>query len=663
MDTSARPQLLRDLRARCDAVTDSWYQAIARTSYVSLDVVDLRRRIGEWTEQSIELLVAEPFEHDKAQAIGSALAGLHYVQPEALGRSVGVLANQLLGEMPGDLVQAVRPNLGALLEDITTGFCQQAFKTLLSEQEEIRSALVSELRSAGKALRSSRDRLEIRVAERTTELASINEALRSEISERKRAQEALSRSEAKYRALLESASDGVYTLDLEGRFTFMSDVIVERSGFPREWYIGKSFFDVVRPEYRKQCREYFEAALRGETVPVIQIPYKGASGETLWVELNTTGLRENNQIVGLHAVSRDITERKRTELALRESEEMWRSLVENAPDLVLTVDRDLRIQFANRSMGGSGPSAEEPIGKHVGDYAVPEHRSMVREAIREVFVSGANVTYEVPVVLAGGQAWYATRAGPIRSDGEVVAALLVSRDITERKRIEEMKDNLIRDVSHELRTPLAKMHMSLELLLEVLEEGDRGRLKATNLAERTLRNVERLLQTVEAMLDLSALEAGVQPYEKEKVCLEELIEEVVAEMEPLSGSRGLHLVSIVPPDLPLVLADRGKLYRVLINLLDNACKFSDRGSVVVSAEVQGREVEIAVRDSGQGILPENLDRIFDRFFQEKPRFEGVGVGLSICRAIAEGHGGRIWAESPGRGQGSTLRFTLPLEED
>jgi PAS domain S-box-containing protein len=662
MDTSTRPQLVQDLRARCDAIADRWYEAIARTSYASLRVADLRRQIGAWTEQATELLVAEPFEHDKARAIGTALADLHYLQPEALGRSVGVLADQLVEGMPGDLIQAVRPNLAALLQEMVTGFCQQACRTVLSEQEEIRSALVSELRSAEKALRSSRDRLEIRVAERTAELASINEALRREISERVRAQEALSQSEAKYRVLLESASDGVYTLDLEGRFTFVSDVIVERSGLAREWYIGKVFFDLVRPEHREQCQEYFEAVLRGETVPVIQIPYRGASGETLWVELNTTALRENGEIVGLHGVSRDITERKRAELALRESEERWRSLVENAPDLVVTVGPDLCIQFANRPLSGSGPSAEELTGKRAGHYVAPEQRSMVREAIRRVLETGANVTYEVPVLLPSGQAWYATRAGPIRSDGEVVAALLVSRDITERKRIEEMKDNLIRDVSHELRTPLAKMHMSLELLLEMLE-GDRERQRATNLAERTLRNVQRLLQTVEAMLDLSALEAGVQPYQSEEICLRELIEEVVAEMEPLSGRRGLRLLSAVPPDLPPLVADRDKLYRVLLNLLDNALKFSNRGSVVISAEVRGREVEIAVRDSGQGILPENLGRIFDRFFQEKPRFEGVGVGLSICRAIVEGHGGRIWAESPGRGQGSTLHFTLPLEGD
>jgi signal transduction histidine kinase len=102
---------------------------------------------------------------------------------------------------------------------------------------------------------------------------------------------------------------------------------------------------------------------------------------------------------------------------------------------------------------------------------------------------------------------------------------------------------------------------------------------------------------------------------------------------------------------------------LLSNLIDNAIKFSERGEIVVTGQVRGREVEISVSDSGLGIQFENLERVFERFYQEKSRFPGIGVGLTICQAIIERYGGKIWAESAGRGQGATLRFTLPRIEE
>jgi len=121
------------------------------------------------------------------------------------------------------------------------------------------------------------------------------------------------------------------------------------------------------------------------------------------------------------------------------------------------------------------------------------------------------------------------------------------------------------------------------------------------------------------------------------------------------------VVADLPASLPEIRGDWDKLYRVLRNLIHNAIKFTEEGRIVVTAEDRGEELKIGVRDQGQGILPENLDRIFQRFFQEKARHLGAGLGLAICKAIVEEHGGRIWAESAGRGQGATFWFTVPVE--
>jgi signal transduction histidine kinase len=292
---------------------------------------------------------------------------------------------------------------------------------------------------------------------------------------------------------------------------------------------------------------------------------------------------------------------------------------------------------------------------------LPEHRNQLHESIRRVFTSGKSQYAEAATDRAGeARRWYAANIGAIWKDGYVAAALLITRDITERKRIDEIKDNLIRDVSHELRTPLAKAQMSLELLSELLEMDQLDRSRAKRVSYLSLVSIQRLLQTVEGMLDLTQLEAGVSPYVREQIRLDLLIHEVLQYMRPLADNKGLVLKTRMCQDMREVRGDREKLFRVLMNLIDNAIKFTNEGEIILSAYQDGLETVITVEDPGEGILPENTDRVFERFFQEKTRYEGVGVGLAICRAVVEAHGGRIRAESAGRGKGATFTLSLPV---
>jgi signal transduction histidine kinase len=251
---------------------------------------------------------------------------------------------------------------------------------------------------------------------------------------------------------------------------------------------------------------------------------------------------------------------------------------------------------------------------------------------------------------------------PIVREGETVSAIMIARDISRRRELDEMKNNLIRDVSHELRTPLAKVQMSLELLAELLEADSLDLSRAARISDLTRANVQRLLETVEGILDLSQLESGGVARQRGSVDLTELLQEVGRYMESLAQVKQLEVGLSVPEDLPLVAADRSQIFRVLLNLVDNAIKFSDQGTIMITATHNGSEVEVAVHDQGHGIRPHNLERVFERFFQERIRYQGVGVGLTICRAIILGHGGRIWAESEGRGRGAVIRFTLPAME-
>jgi signal transduction histidine kinase len=279
--------------------------------------------------------------------------------------------------------------------------------------------------------------------------------------------------------------------------------------------------------------------------------------------------------------------------------------------------------------------------------------------------------------LSGGPTLTHYEARGIRKDGEeislklAVSSIVLSgrrvlqgavEDITERKRAEEMKDNLIRDVSHELKTPLAKMQMGVDLLMEMVGAPSIDRQKVARTSEIVTDNVQRLQDTVNSILDLSLLESGQTPYHKTKVQPENLIRQVIVDMRPLAEAKGLELVAELLESLPQVEGDREKLLRVLTNLVDNALKFTEWGKIVVLAEKKAHEVEIAVSDSGRGIPRENLERVFERFWQENPSIPGAGIGLAICKTIVEAHGGKIWAESAGRGQGTTVRFTLPKGE-
>jgi PAS domain S-box-containing protein len=512
------------------------------------------------------------------------------------------------------------------------------------------------LQTTEKALRAAHDELELRVRERTSQLARANEELRSEIAERRRMEEALRVSEKTARALLNAPMDLAVLVDPEGTILDVNETYARRFGRRVEDLIGTCVWDLFTPEVSEYRKALLDRVRESGQPQRIEEERVEAWFDTVAYPI----LDPKGEVSRLAVFARDITDRKRAEVALRASEERWRTLVENAPDLVLTVDRAARILFVNRVLLGTGLTPDDYIGRDVSEYAMPEARELTRQAIERVFVEESDGYFEARGRLSNGRvAWYATRLAPVRQDGTVVAVMMIARDITDRKEIDEMKDNLIRDVSHELRTPLAKMQMSMELLLEILGKEPINRQRAIGIGQMVFGNTRRLLQTVEAILDLSALEAGRVVYDKIKFLPADLMNEMLQYMRPMAEAKRLELVVRVQEDLPTVEGDLDKLTRVMINLIDNAIKFSDRGQIVLWAQRNGQEVEFAVSDNGYGVLKENLERIFEKFYQERISISGAGVGLPICKTIVEAHGGAIWAESPGRGQGTTVRFTLP----
>lgn len=236
---------------------------------------------------------------------------------------------------------------------------------------------------------------------------------------------------------------------------------------------------------------------------------------------------------------------------------------------------------------------------------------------------------------------------------------------SEKERLEELlrlREELADMIVHDLRNPLAVIASGLELLKEELVVETMSEYVGS-LMETMERSARRMRRLVETLLDIARLEEGGMSLHLVSLDLTALIKEVVAEERPLAENHKVSLENLATADLPLVKADRDTLQRLLINLLDNALKFTpSEGRVWVKSCSQDDEVRVEVADTGPGISPDERERIFEKFTQVRGQAEsrrGLGLGLAFCRMAVEAHGGRIWVEDGPQGKGSRFVFTLP----
>jgi PAS domain S-box-containing protein len=255
-------------------------------------------------------------------------------------------------------------------------------------------------------------------------------------------------------------------------------------------------------------------------------------------------------------------------------------------------------------------------------------------------------------------------SAPVLDNQErLLGRMLVFRDITREREVEQMKTDFVSIVSHELRTPLTSIRGSLQLVL--------GRSGQSELASRTrelldisLKNSERLIRLINDILDISKIEQGSIQLRRVSLAPADLCYAAAQEVAAFADSRGISIEVHADEDLPRISADRDRALQVLANLLSNAIKFSEPGQPVeLSASISSGAISFAVRDHGRGIAPDDHQRIFEKFHQIDSSLTrnvgGTGLGLAICKALVEEHGGRVWVESA-LGQGATFAFTLPL---
>ncbi|MEO0080516.1 MAG: PAS domain S-box protein, partial [candidate division WOR-3 bacterium] len=259
-----------------------------------------------------------------------------------------------------------------------------------------------------------------------------------DITKRKETEAALRASEAFSRTLIESTRDGIFCVDRQGRFTFVNDVIVRRSGRPREWWLGRDHIAVLRPQDQALVRRMFESVLTGEVVPPVAAAYETARGQLLHIELNEAPLFDDQgSVIGAMGISRDITERQKTLEALKESEERFRALVQLSPDGI-GVHQDGKIVMVNpagaKLLGYDDPS--ELIGQPVMEIVHPDDRELVLSRIRQVLEQGktGELVEERFRTKSGSYVWVEVINGPIIWNNRPAVQVVV-RDITEKKEL------------------------------------------------------------------------------------------------------------------------------------------------------------------------------------------------------------------------------------
>ena len=507
-----------------------------------------------------------------------------------------------------------------------------------------------------------------------------------DISERKKAEENLRNSERRFRALIEHSSDSVSLIDAQNNILYLSPTVAAVEGYTAADLTGHNGLENTHPDDLPLIRQTVEQLLARPGVPVpVLWRRRHKEGHWIWLEGVSTNLIDDPAVGGIVTNYRDVTERKRAEATLQESERRFRTLTENLPDIVSRFDRQFRLLYANPAREAlTGQPNARCLGKTSAELgATPANSALVETAIARVFATRQTeriqLTYSTP---AGPTAWESTLVAENDAQGEVASVLVLSHDITERTRAEaqilEMNASLEErvaartaqieivnreleafsySVSHDLRAPLRHIDGFSGLLTKrasaSLDEQSRHYLAVISEAARQMGRL------IDDLLSFSRM--GRANFSRLELDHDALVAAVIRDGQ----YEQTPTITWELSPLPRVTADPAMLRQVWVNLIENAVKYSGKNphpriEIGHRPATATQPAAFFIRDNGVGFDMRYVGKLFGVFqrLHSPEEFPGTGVGLASVQRIIHRHGGRIWAESD-LGHGATFYFSLP----
>lgn len=479
-----------------------------------------------------------------------------------------------------------------------------------------------------------------------------------------------------FRLLVDSVLDyAIFLLDPQGRVQSWNAGARRIKGYEAHEIIGRSFEvfypdealrrDVPRDALR---RAHATGRFEDEGLRVRK------DGSTFWASVVITALRApSGDLIAFAKVTRDLTERRAHEQALRRSEEQLRLMIESVRDyaIVMLDPHGCVLSWNAAAQAITGLSAAETVGRpHAMFFTDDDIQAGLPQA--ELDIARRNGRHE-------SQAWCVGKVGQALRTSVVVTPMFdreaslrgfaaVVRDLTQQRRLQELEiatrrtNEFLAVLAHELRNPLAPIRNAVAIM-QIHPEMPESLVPTRDIVDRQLRQLTRL---VDDLLDVARVSTGKIHLRRESVDFREVAAAALEAVRPLTEQRRQRLEARLD-DAPMPLqADAARLVQALQNVLHNAVKYTPEGGQIgLAARVEGGTVVATVTDTGCGIAPEAIERIFQMFVQEHPTEcasvdAGLGIGLNLARALVEQHGGRLAAHSEGPGRGSTFTIVLPL---